>query len=192
MGREFDPVSLDGLDSDVALRLSCTVILGALLSAGARAQTTDEYRVKAAFLYNFAKFVEWPAQAFKGPSDPIVIGVLGKDPFGDALVSAAAGKTLAGRGFQVREVADPQQAAQCHILFVSSSERKRLGSLIAQIAGLAILTVGESDNFTAEGGVINFKIESGTVRFQINVEAARKQRLQISAKLLSLAEIAGK
>lgn len=192
MGREFDPVSLDELDSDVAFRLSCTVILGALLSAGVRAQDTDEYRVKAAFLYNFAKFVEWPTQAFKGPSDPIVIGVLGKDPFGDALVAAAAGKTLGGRGFLVREVTDPQQAAQCHILFVSSSERKRLGSLIAQIAGLAILTVGESDNFTAEGGVVNFKIESGTVRFQINVEAARKQQLHISAKLLSLAEIVSK
>jgi hypothetical protein len=180
------------LDLNVVFRLSCTVILGVLLSAGARAQTTDEYRVKAAFLYNFAKFVDWPPRAFKAASDPIVIGVLGKDPFGDALISATAGKTLAGRGFQVREVADPQQAVQCQILFVSSSERKRLASLFEQIRGLAILTVGETDDFAAEGGVINFRIEDGTIRLQINVEAARKQQLHISAKLLSLAEIVGK
>ena len=186
------PPIVDELDLNVAFRLSCAVILGALLSAGARAQTTDEYRVKAVFLYNFAKFLEWPPQAFKSPSDPIVIGVLGKDPFGGALVSATAGKTLDGRGFQVREVADAQQAAQCQILFISSSERKRLGAVFAEIGSLAILTVGETDNFTSEGGDVNFKIRGGTVGLQINVEAARKQQLHISAKLLSLAEIVGK
>lgn len=168
------------------------MILGVLLGAQACAQSAEEYRVKAAFLYNFAKFVEWPAQAFKTPSDPIAIGVLGKDPFGDALTAATAGKTLGSRGFQVREVGDAQQAAACQILFISSSERKRFGPLLEQIAGLGILTVGETDNFAAEGGVINFKIEGGTVRLQINVEAARKQQLRISAKLLSLAEIVGR
>jgi hypothetical protein len=148
--------------------------------------------VKAAFLYNFAKFVDWPPQAFKSSTDPIVIGVLGKNPFGDALVAVTAGKTLGNRAFQVREVLDPGQAAACQILFVSSSERKRLATLFSQIDGLGILTVGETDNFAAAGGVVNFKIEAGTVRLQINIEAARRQQLHISAKLLSLAEIAGK
>ena len=110
---------------------SCAIALGILLSVGARAGAADEYRadeyrVKAAFLYNFAKFVEWPPQAFKSPSDPIVIGVLGKNPFGDALADEVAGKTLGGRAFQVREVTDAQQASGCQIVFVSSSERKRL------------------------------------------------------------------
>jgi hypothetical protein len=179
-------------DGNVTFRHSCTVALGILLSAGARAQSTDEYRVKAAFLYNFAKFVDWPPQAFKSSADPIVIGVLGKNPFGDALVAVTAGKTLGNRAFQVREVIDTGQAAGCQILFISSSERKRLAMLFSQFEGLGILTVGETDNFTAEGGVVNFKIEAGTIRLQINVEAARREQLHISAKLLSLAEIVGK
>jgi hypothetical protein len=148
--------------------------------------------VKAAFLYNFAKFVDWPAQVFKSSTDPIVIGVLGKNPFGDALVAETAGKTLGGRAFEVREVSDARQVLACQILFVSSSERKRLAMLFSQIGGPGILTVGETDNFTAEGGVVNFKIEDGTIRLQINIEAARRQQLHISAKLLSLAEIVGK
>lgn len=177
---------------------SCAIALGILLSSGgARAcaadeNRADEYRVKAAFLYNFAKFVEWPAQAFKTRSDPIVIGVLGKNPFGDALAEAVSGKTLSGRAFQVREVTDAQQAAGCQILFVSSSERKRLGPLFSRIGNAAVLTVGETDNFASEGGIINFKIDAGSVRLQINVEAARKQQLHISAKLLNLAEIVEK
>ena len=168
------------------------IVLGVLFSAAARGQATDEYRVKAVFLYNFAKFVDWPSQAFKGPTDPIVIGVLGKNPFGDALVGTAAGKTMGGRGFQVREVTDAQQAAGCQIVFVSASERKRLGALFTRIRNSAVLTVGEMDNFASEGGIINFKINAGSVRLQINVEAARKQQLRISAKLLSLAEIVEK
>jgi len=90
------PRFLDNGDRDVTIRHSFAIALGILLSVGARAQAADEYRIKAAFLYNFAKFVEWPAQAFKSPSDPIVIGVLGTDPFGDALAEAVAGKTLGG------------------------------------------------------------------------------------------------
>jgi hypothetical protein len=179
-------------DCDVRLRHTSMIVLGVLFSAAACGQATDEYRVKAVFLYNFAKFVDWPPQAFKGPTDPIVIGVLGKNPFGDALVGTAAGKTMGGRGFQVREVTDAQQAAGCQILFITASERKRVPSLINQIGNAGILIVGETDSFTADGGVINFKIEGGSVRLQINVEAARRQQLHISAKLLSLAEIVGK
>jgi hypothetical protein len=188
----LDSFLLDDGDGNVTFRLSCAIYLGFLLSIVARAQATDEYQLKAVFLYNFAKFVEWPPQTFRSPTEPIVIGVLGKDPFGDALVAATAGKTFGGRAFQVRPVSDAQQAAACQILFISSSERKRLGPLFSQIGGRGILTVGEADNFAAEGGVVNFKIEGGTVRLQINIEAARKQQLHISAKLLSLAEIVGK
>jgi hypothetical protein len=92
----------------------------------------------------------------------------------------------------VREIATAQQAAGCQIVFISSSERKRLAALLSGIGNAAVLTVGETDNFTAAGGIVNFKIEAGSVRLQINVEAARKQQLHISAKLLSLAEIVEK
>lgn len=176
----------------MTIRYTCAFVLGILLSAGARAQEANEYLVKAAFLYNFAKFVEWPAQAFKSPSDPIVIGMLGKNPFGDALSAAVTGKAVGGRTFQVHEISTAQQAAGCQIVFISSSERKRLGALLTGIGNAAVLTVGETDNFAAAGGIINFKIDAGSVRLQINLEAARKAQLHISAKLLSLAEIVEK
>jgi hypothetical protein len=192
-GSEFHPrFFFDNSDGGVTVRYSYTIALGILLSTSASAQSVDEYRIKAAFLYNFAKFVEWPAQAFKSPSDPIVIGVVGKNPFGNALSEAVAGKTWGGRAFQVREVVDAPQAASCQIVFISASERKRLRLLLNWIRNSAVLTVGETDNFASEGGIINFKIDAGTVRLQINVEAARKQELHISAKLLSLAEIVEK
>jgi hypothetical protein len=184
-------------DRDVTNRQSCYVVVGVLLSSGMRAQSAEEYRIKAAFLYNFAKFVDWPPEAFKGPSDPIVIGILGKNPFGDSLHEAVAGKTFKGRAFQVREVADAQQAAACQVVFVSSvfvgsSDRKRLGTVLTQLVSSPVLTVGDTDNFAAEGEIINFKIERGTIRLQINAQAARKKQLHISAKLLSLAEIVDK
>jgi YfiR/HmsC-like len=176
----------------VTSRHTCAIVLGILLSADARAQQANEYQVKAAFLYNFAKFVEWPSQAFKNPSDSIVIGVLGTNPFGDALAAAVAGKTLGGRSFQVREISTAQQAAVCQIVFIGSSERKRLAALLLGMGNAAVLTVGETDNFAAAGGIVNFKIDGGNVRLQINIEAARKAQLRISAKLLSLAEIVEK
>src|SRR5579863_9324570 len=109
-------------------RFSCgSVLLGsvlpgmALLCIVARGQPSEEYRVKAAFLHNFPKFVEWPSQAFKNPADPIAICILGKNPFGDVLYEAVSGNTADGRPFSVRLVADIAQARLCHILFISAS-----------------------------------------------------------------------
>jgi hypothetical protein len=168
------------------------MIWGFLLAASAQGQTADEYHVKAVFLYNFAKFVEWPPGSFKSAGDPIVICIVGKNPFGGVLDQAVNQQAAQGRWFSVRQVVDPPQMTACHILFVSSSERKRLPAIFSEIKNLGVLTVGESDNFTAEGGVVNFRIEDGSVRIQINVEAAAQQRLHISSKLLSLAEIVRK
>jgi hypothetical protein len=145
--------------------------------------------VKAAFLFNFAKFVEWPPQTFKTPADPITICVLGQNGFGHALLDAVNGKTADGRAFLVREVSGQHPAAGCQILFVSSSERKRLHATISETRTDAVLTVGETDSFTSEGGIINFKIDNGRVCLQVNVEAADQARLRISSKLLGLAEI---
>jgi len=145
--------------------------------------------VKAAFLYNFAKFVEWPAQNFKGSDDPIAICTLGQNPFGSMLEDAVKGKTLEGRAFVVRAIPDVRQASGCRILFISSTEQKHLQLILKSIKAPGILTVGETEGFAKNGGIINFKLEGGMVRFEINVVAAAKEGLQIRSNLLSLAEI---
>ena len=170
--------------------IACGLALLALASSRlfAQAPVADEYQVKAAFLFNFAKFVEWPADTFKGPEDPIAICVLGQNPFGTALEDVVRDKTVAGRGFVVRGLLSAQQASKCQILFVSASERKRLGSLLDQLKGRSILTVGEGDDFIANGGIIDFKLKDARVRIDIDAAAADRAGLHISSKLLSLAE----
>jgi hypothetical protein len=163
-----------------------------LLAADARGQATEEYRVKAAFLYNLTKFVGWPAQVIKGSRAPIEICILGKDPFGSALAEAVNDKAIEGRPFSIRQIADVQQAASCQILFVSASERKRLRPILDVVRDGPVLTVGDTDGFASEGGIVNFKIEAGRVRLQINMVAAERARIGISSKLLSLAEIVKK
>jgi hypothetical protein len=172
------------------LRIGPAVILAAFAGGGAvRGQAVDEYQLKAAFLSNFAKFVEWPPASFSSPQDPIVICILGVDPFGDALRQAVNGKMIEDRKPVVHQISDVRQAGGCSILFISSSERKRLRAILAEIKTNGILTVGDTGNFAVEGGVINLKLEGGRVRLQINLDAADRQKLRISAKLLSLAQI---
>lgn len=170
-------------------RLKLVTLLGAILAAAASAWQIDEYQVKAAFLYNFARFVEWPASAFEKPDDPVRICILGENPFGSALEQAISGKVVEGRRFIVRQVSNNEPVGRCQVLFVNSSERKRFRSLAAGLKGRGILTVGESSGFASDGGIINFKLEAGRVRFEINPDAAEQERLRISSKLLSLAQI---
>lgn len=165
------------------------VVLGLCVASIAGGQKADEYHVKAAFLFNFAKFVEWPPQSFKTQAEPISICVVGQNPFGSALEEAVNGKMADGRPFLVRALSGQQTAAGCRILFVSSSEKKRLHAILDGLKNEGTLTVGETDNFTSEGGMINFKIESGRVCLQVNVEAAEQAKLRISSQLLSLAQI---
>jgi hypothetical protein len=159
-----------------------------MLAASARGQL-DEYQVKAAFIYNFAKFVEWPQQPASGAAGPMALCVLGQDPFGGALEDVVSGKVVNGRALVVRQVRDVQHSSDCHILFVSASERKRIGSILEVVRGKEILTIGDMERFAAEGGVINLKLEDGRIRIEINLEAAHRQSLRISSKLLNLAEI---
>jgi hypothetical protein len=155
----------------------------------ARGQPIDEYRLKAACLYNFAKFVEWPAESFKGPADPIVVCILGDTPLGGALGPAVKGKPIGDRSLVIREIPAMLRAGGCQILFISSSEGKRSRAILGESRPAGILTVGETDGFASEGGVVNFKIDGGRVRIQINVDAAERAKLRISPKLLSLAQI---
>jgi hypothetical protein len=173
----------------MTLRLAAAIFLGMLPAACAHGQALDEYQVKAAFLYNFAKFVEWPPEAFKSPKDPILVCVLGHNPFGNALEEAIRGKSIAGRAFAYRHVSDAESASACQILFVGSEESKHFRSLLENLKPMGILTVGEAQGFAASGGVINFKLDDGRVRFEINMAAAEHEQLHISAKLLSLAQI---
>lgn len=169
-------------------RLKFAIVLGVTCICGLPGQV-GEYQVKAFFLYNFARYVEWPPQSFKAPNDPIVICILGQNPFGGALEQAIAGKLVEGRPFVVRRISDLPASGNCHILFVNSSERRRFRLAVGRLKGSGILTVGETHEFMAEGGVINFKLQDGKVRFEIDVEAAGREHLHISSKLLSLAQV---
>jgi len=172
------------------LRITLTgLLLFSFLEAAVRSQSIDEYQFKAVFLYNVAKFVEWPQGAFKTPTDPIVCCILGEGPFGRSLEQAASSRVIEGRRFLMQHITDARQAASCHILFVSSLERKRWRSIIRDLKGRSILTVGETEDFTSEGGIINFKLEGEKARIQINVDQARQDRLKISSKLLGLSQI---
>jgi hypothetical protein len=175
--------------SRLKVRFEYRLLFGVFFAVTAFAQTIDEYKVKAAFVYNFAKFVEWPAETLTPSVAPFRICVLGQDRFGGVLVSTVNGKTLSGRPFVVSDISDVSQAGDCQILFVGSSENKRLRSILAEVRTLGTLTVGETEGFAAMGGIINFKIEDGRVRFEINVAAAERAKLRISSNLLNLAQI---
>lgn len=170
-------------------RLIFILWMGALWHAQAAEAGIEEYQVKAAFLFNFAKFVEWPAQAFKSPGEPIGICVLGPNPFGSSLEKFVQGKVVGTRKFVVREVRDAQQAGDCHILFVSAEGWTRSLAVLGDIRKCCVLTVGEMEDFIAGGGMINLKLEDARVRVEINPNAAERAQLRISSKLLSLAEI---
>ena len=177
-------------------------ILGMTLNGTplAYAQTGDapdssEYLIKAGFIYNFAKFVEWPSAAFAQPDSPIVIGVLGTDPFGSVLDRLVQDKKIGQRGFVVRrykwgkDLKDLKDLRDCKILFVSTSEKAHADEIIQLVKWLPILTVGETPGFAERGGVIRFTVEDNRVRFEVNVDAAHQADLNISSRLLTLAKI---
>jgi YfiR/HmsC-like len=185
------PLSKASLEASqkIVFRLVAVVFAGMLLAFQSNAQAMDEYAVKAAFLYNFAKFVDWPPEVFKTPKDPIVVCVLGRNPFGSSLEDVIRGKSIEGRAFVFRQVADVDQANACQILFIAAAEGKHFRSLYGISKPTGILTVGESEGFATGGGIVNLKLDAGRVRFEINVDAAEHAQLHISSKLLSLAQI---
>jgi len=150
-------------------------------------QQPSEYDLKAAFLFNFAKFVEWPPEVFAGTNSPIVIGILGKDVFGDTLGKIINDRKVNNRGFAFRHFDSANEATNCQILFVSSSERNDFAKIVSALHNASVLTVSEADGFLKAGGMINFLIEGKNIRFQISDEAAKKAQLKVSSKLLSLA-----
>jgi hypothetical protein len=151
----------------------------------------DEYQVKAAFIYNFARFVQWPSWAFPNANDPFAICILGRDPFGRSLEDTVAGRTIEGHPLVVRHVADRRKAAGCQIVFIDSTESRHLLPTAGDLRPTGILTIGESEAAAAGGVIINFRLDADKVRFDINLEAADREKLKISSRLLSLARIVG-
>ena len=163
--------------------------LRSLAGEGELDQAPTEYQVKAAFLYNFARFVEWPPRAFSSATAPLGVCVLGEDPFGDALDRAVLGKSLSDRTLMVRRGKKLQELGGCEILFISASERGRLPEIFDDLRTAPVLTVGESENFAARGGGVQFTLEDNHVHFIINVDATERAGLKLSSKLLSLAHV---
>jgi hypothetical protein len=169
--------------------LALLACLLAANSALAQESSPLQYQVEAVFLFNFAKYVDWPAAAFTNAAAPITIGVLGTDPFGDSLQHVVEGKTINGRSFVIKHLATDAGLSGCQILFISDSEAARMGEILDKAAALPILTVGEDEAFAEDGGIINFVIKDGKVRLEIDLTKARKNGLTISSRLLAVADV---
>jgi hypothetical protein len=167
-------------------------VLLALVAAPARAQAPaapTEYQVKAVFLFNFSQFVDWPASSFADGRAPLVIGVLGDDPFGATLDEIVRGETVNGRPLEVRRYQSVEQIDACHILFIERSQDEQLDAVFAALKGRNVLTVGDFAGFARRGGIIRFVTVGNKIRLHVNLAAAQEERLTISSKLLRPAHI---
>lgn len=175
----------------VAVLLSLSVAVGANAQSSASA-ASSEYLIKAGFIYNFAQLVQWPSAAFSQADSPIIIGILGTDPFGTSIDRVVENKKLDGRSLVVKRLRwskDLKDLTECNILFVGSSEKEHIPDLINMVKWLPILTIGETPGFAARGGIINLTLEDNKVRFEVNIGAAKQANLNISSRLLALAKI---
>lgn len=164
------------------------LLLTSAVARAGKAPVPSEYQVKAAYIFNFARFVEWPAGSFE-PGTPITLCLLGDDPFGADLEQTIGHKMVGGREFIVRRSSRLQELTGCHILFIGSSEKGRLSQILPSLGVARVLTVSETEEFVERGGMINFSLEESRVRLEINVDAAERAGLQISSKLLKVARV---
>ena len=167
---------------------ACFLVCAAT-TANSQSQPLSEYEIKAGFLFNFARFVEWPPEAFADPSAPIVMGIVGDNPVFELLTETAEGKTVDGRAVVVRRFKEGQDLQSCHILFVSASEGKHIPQILESVKRSRTLTVGETSGFTQSGGMINFFVEDSRVRLEINLDAATRARVKISSKVIAVARL---
>jgi len=167
----------------------CTLAMMALAPEVRGAAEPTEYQVKAVFVFNFARFVEWPAQAFTAPDEPFVIGIVGTDPFGARLDEAVRGERVGQHPLQVRRFRNADKIGACQILYIDRSEGAQLSQILTAVNQRNTLTVTDLDGAAQHGVMIQFVTESNRIRLRINVEAARAAGLEISSKLLRPAEI---
>jgi hypothetical protein len=157
--------------------------------AAAPAGPGMEYQVKAVFLFNFTQFVDWPADAFAKPDAPLVIGILGDDPFDKYLDDVVRGEKACGHPIVIKRFHDAESARECQLLFVAGAGSRRPDSVLAALKDRKILTVGDAEGFSQRGGMIDFITKQGKIRLQINMETVRAADLTVSSKLLRLADI---
>lgn len=168
-----------------ALTVAWTLLVGP--NARAQASAHTEYEVKAAYLYNFGRFVQWPARAVAGKDDSFAVCVLGQDPFGQTLDSTLAGEALHGKPVVIRRISKPQDAGDCRILFISSTEGNHLKEILGAFDQAGVLTVSDMPGFSRRGGMIQFVLEGDRIRFEINLASAESAKLVLSSELLKLA-----
>jgi hypothetical protein len=172
-------------------RLHITLLVLVAFAASsrpARAEVSPEYKLKAAYLFNFAKFVDWPPGTFAEAKAPIVIGVLGEDPFGKALEEMVQARTINGRPLIIQRARQLDELKTCQLLFISRSEQQHLKNILTQLNERPVLTVSDADNFLDDGGTIGLLMEGRSVRFEINAGTAERTGLKIDAQLLNLAK----
>ena len=155
------------------------------------AQSPTEYQVKAAYLFNFLKFVEWPEDSGADPHAKWIIGFVGDTPISDELARLVEGKSVLGRELQVRKFQPADNLSACNILFISESQKKRLPAILGALRGSSVLTVADMENFISAGGMVAFVVEDSRVKVAIDVAATGRARLKVSSKLLALAHIVG-
>ena len=174
----------------IAACLSAAALL-LVLDVSARADgVSREYQLKAAFVFNFSQFIEWPEEAFASKDSPFVVTIVGQDPFAGAIEQAMAGKSVGTHPVVIKHVDAIAKFDRCQILFVPATEDQSIVNVLRRvIANSPVLTVGESDAFIQSGGAIRFYTEDNKIRFEVNQEAAASARLKISSKLLRLARI---
>jgi YfiR/HmsC-like len=179
-----------GLRSFVPACFGLTIaacVLFAVPSIRAQQSKLPEYEVKAAYLYNFGKFVEWPATANAGKDNSFTICVLGQDPFGPALDAALAGQSIDGKNVVARRLSKAQEAVNCRIVFISSSEESRLKDVLEALDKAAVLTVSDIPQFSTRGGAIQFVLDGKKIRFEVNLSNAAEAGLTLSSELLKVA-----
>ncbi len=167
---------------------SAVLLVLVALSSTSQAAMSREYEIKAAYLFNFINYIEWPAQPAAVSGGTNTIGVVGENPFGNAL-TPLNGRQVKGRTIAVKAVSDPAELKNCQIVFISPSEKERFAEILAGLKDSKIVTVSEIDGFSDGCGINNYISERNKVRFEINAEAARSKGLTISSELLKLAKL---
>lgn len=150
---------------------------------------SKEYQIKAAFLFNFVHFVQWPPAAFPNAQTPLVIGVLGDDPFGAYLDEIVRGEKVNSHPVVIERYRRVEEINVCHLLFISRSERRKIRAIVTELEGRIILTGADFEGFSANGGIIRFLTGNNKIQFRINLSAAERAHLVVSSKLLRAAEI---
>lgn len=148
-----------------------------------------EYQVKATLIYNFAKFINWPSESFLTETDPIVVGIVGKDPFGKILDETFVGQTVHGRTIKVNRVKDLKELRVSHILFISLSEAERFKEILDSIQGTSIVTISDIPDFERQGGMIGLFLRENRVRFSINIDAADFAHVKVNSQLLKISQV---